>query len=204
MYERAMTFVEYVAFYGLSRSEGLVLRYLADAYKGLRQTVPEDARTEELSDLIEWLGELVRQVDSSLIDEWEKLRSGVGALVDVVPPAVTRNVRAFRVLARNALFRLVELCALRRYEELASLAPDVDWVAMLDAYYAEHDSIGIGPDARGPAFLILDERPDRWLLRQIFDDPADDRDWGITAEVDLAESDEAGVAVVHVTQAGQL
>ena len=66
MYERAMTFVEYVDFYGLSRSEGLVLRYLADAYKALRQTVPEDARTEELVDLIEWLGELVRQVDSSL------------------------------------------------------------------------------------------------------------------------------------------
>ena len=71
MYERAMTFAEYVGFYGLARSEGLVLRYLADAYKALRQTVPEEARTEELADLIEWLGELVRQVDSSLIDEWE-------------------------------------------------------------------------------------------------------------------------------------
>jgi superfamily II RNA helicase len=204
MYERAMTFVEYVAFYGLSRSEGLVLRYLADAYKGLRQTVPEEARTEELVDLIEWLGELVRQVDSSLIDEWEKLRSGVGGTVDIVPPAVTRNVRAFRVLARNALFRLVELCALRRYDELAAAAPDVDWKAMLDEYYEEHDSIGIGPDARGPAHLIIDEQPDRWLLRQILDDPAGDRDWGISAEVDLAESDEAGVAVLRVTHAGQL
>src|SRR5215472_12119908 len=73
MFERAMTFAEYVHFYGLSRSEGLVLRYLADAYKALRQTVPDEAKTEELSDLIEWLGELVRQVDSSLIDEWERL-----------------------------------------------------------------------------------------------------------------------------------
>ena len=75
MYERAMSFTEYIGFYGLSRSEGLVLRYLADAYKALRQTVPEEARTEELSDLIEWLGELVRQVDSSLLDEWERLRA---------------------------------------------------------------------------------------------------------------------------------
>ena len=75
MYERAMTFAEYVQFYGLARSEGLVLRYLADAYKALRQTVPEDAKTEELVDLIEWLGELVRQVDSSLLDEWEQLRN---------------------------------------------------------------------------------------------------------------------------------
>ena len=70
-----MTFTEYVGFYGLARSEGLVLRYLADAYQALRQTVPEDAKTEELIDLIEWLGELVRQVDSSLIDEWERLRN---------------------------------------------------------------------------------------------------------------------------------
>ena len=68
-----MTFVEYVGFYGLARSEGLVLRYLADAYKALRQTVPEDAKTEELLDIEEWLGELVRQVDSSLIDEWQRL-----------------------------------------------------------------------------------------------------------------------------------
>src|ERR1035437_4214520 len=74
MFERAMTFVEYVGFYGLTRSEGLVLRYLADAYKALRQTVPEDARTEDLTDLIEWLGELVRQGDSSFVHEWEGVR----------------------------------------------------------------------------------------------------------------------------------
>jgi hypothetical protein len=41
--ERHMTFVEYVGFYGLARSEGLVLRYLADAYKALNRTVPDDA-----------------------------------------------------------------------------------------------------------------------------------------------------------------
>src|ERR687884_472046 len=82
--ERAMTFTEYVGFYGLARSEGLVLRYLADAYQALRQTVPEDARTEELTDLIEWLGELVRQVDSSLLDEWERLRD------PSAPPTQTR------------------------------------------------------------------------------------------------------------------
>ena len=79
MYERAMTFVEYIGFYGLSRSEGLVLRYLADAYKALRQTVPDEGKTDELIDLIEWLGELVRQVDSSLIDEWERLRNPTDA-----------------------------------------------------------------------------------------------------------------------------
>ena len=73
MYERAMTFGEYVAFYGLTRSEGLVLRYLGDAYRALRQTVPERVRTDELEDIIEWLGAVVRQTDSSLLDEWEQL-----------------------------------------------------------------------------------------------------------------------------------
>ncbi|MBQ7804284.1 DEAD/DEAH box helicase, partial [Rhodococcus sp. (in: high G+C Gram-positive bacteria)] len=73
MIERAMTFAELISHYGLTRSEGLVLRYLADAYRALRQTVPAEARTEELEDIIEWLGELIRQVDSSLLDEWESL-----------------------------------------------------------------------------------------------------------------------------------
>ena len=75
LYERAMTFVDYIGYYGLARSEGLVLRYLSDTYKALNQTVPEEAKTAELYDLTEWLGELVRQVDSSLLDEWEQLRN---------------------------------------------------------------------------------------------------------------------------------
>jgi hypothetical protein len=212
MYERSMTFTEYIGFYGLSRGEGLVLRYLAGAYKALRQTVPEEARTEELTDLIEWLGELVRQTDSSLIDEWERLRSPAeeqAAPLDERPPPVTGNRRAFRVLVRNALFRRVELAALERYEELGELDAGTGWDAeawaeALEAYFAEHDEIGAGADARGPAMLIIDEKPGRWSVRQIFDDPAGDHDWGISAEVDLAASDAAGTAVLRVTDVGQL
>jgi superfamily II RNA helicase len=212
MYERAMTFVEYVGYYGLARSEGLVLRYLADAYKALRQTVPEEARTEELTDLIEWLGELVRQVDSSLIDEWERLRNPsaeTAAPADDRPPAVTGNPRAFRVLVRNAMFRRVELAALRRYDELGALDADAGWDAgawagVLDGYYGEHAEIGTGADARGPAMIIIDPQPGHWAVRQIFDDPAGDHDWGFSTVVDLAASDEAGTAVLRVTDAGQL
>ncbi|HEY7144753.1 MAG TPA: DUF3516 domain-containing protein [Streptosporangiaceae bacterium] len=212
MYERAMTFTEYTGYYGLARSEGLVLRYLADAYKALRQTVPEEARTEELADLIEWLGELVRQVDSSLIDEWEQLRNpadGPAAPLDDRPPAVTGNKRAFRVLVRNALFRRVELAALRRYDELGELDAGTGWDSgawadALEPYFGEHDDIGTGADARGPALLIIDEQPGQWLVRQILDDPAADHDWGISARVDLAASDEAGAAVLEVTDVGQL
>jgi superfamily II RNA helicase len=216
MYERAMTFVEYVGHYGLSRSEGLVLRYLADAYKALRQTVPEDAKTEELIDLIEWLGELVRQVDSSLIDEWERLRNptddpvaGAAGLTDARPPAVTTNTRAFRVLVRNALFRRVELAALRRYDELGALDAESGWDAdawaeALEPYFHEHDEIGTGPDARGPGLLLIDVQRDRWTVRQILDDPAGDHDWGISAAVDLAASDEVGAAVVRITDVGRM
>jgi superfamily II RNA helicase len=213
MFERAMTFVEYVSFYQLARSEGMVLRYLADAYKALRQTVPEEAKTEELGDLTEWLGELVRQVDSSLLDEWEKLTNPteevVSADADERVPAVTRNVRAFRVLVRNALFHRVQLAAARRYADLGALDRDAGWdtEAWADAlapYFEEHDEIRTGPDARGPRFLIINEREDRWEARQIFDDPAGDGDWGFTAEIDLAESDEIGAAAVRVLTAGQL
>jgi superfamily II RNA helicase len=212
MYERALSFVEFVGFYQLARSEGLVLRYLADAYKALRQTVPDEAKTEELTDLIEWLGELVRQVDSSLLDEWEKLREpGEELLAPAMkaPPKLTGNVRAFRVLVRNALFRRVELAALRRWHELGALDGESGWDAAaweeaLAPYFEEYDEIGTGPDARGPARLLIDQRPGRWLVRQILDDPAGDHDWGISAEVDLAASDEAGEAVVEVTAVDQL
>ncbi|TQS45411.1 DEAD/DEAH box helicase [Cryptosporangium phraense] len=214
MFERAMTFTEYVSFYSLARSEGLVLRYLADAYRAMRQTVPEEARTEELSDLIEWLGELVRQVDSSLIDEWERLTNPGEEIAEVSPlderpAAVTRNTRAFRVLVRNAMFRRVELAAIRHWWELADLDDasgwDADaWEEAMTPYFEEYATIGTGPDARGPAFLQIEIEPEQWLVRQTFDDPAGDRDWGISAAVDLQASDEAGVAVLTITDVGPL
>ncbi|MFI1991865.1 DEAD/DEAH box helicase [Actinoplanes sp. NPDC020271] len=211
MYERAMTFTEYVSFYGLSRSEGLVLRYLADAYRALRQTVPEDARTEELGDLIEWLGELVRQVDSSLLDEWERLRNP-GAEVEEVriddkPPAVTRNIRAFKVLVRNAMFRRVELAALSRYQELGELDGEHGWTAdrwreAIDEYFDEYDRLGTGPSARGPQLLQIEQGTTTWTVRQVFEDPDGDHDWGIDATVDLEASDEIGGAAITIVAVG--
>ncbi|SFQ22637.1 Superfamily II RNA helicase [Amycolatopsis arida] len=215
MYERAMNFVEYVNFYQLARSEGLVLRYLANTYDALRHTVPDEAKTEPLRDLIEWLGELVRQVDSSLLDEWEALRhpDTAGppdrAALPEGPPPVTANERAFRVLVRNELFRRVELAARRDHTTLGELDAGSGWDAeawadALDDYFAEHDEIGTGADARGPALLLIEREPDVWRVRQIFDDPAGDHDWGISAEIDLAASDEAGHAVVRIVDVDQL
>jgi hypothetical protein len=216
MFEKSMTFVEYVSHYQLARSEGLVLRYLADAYRALRQTVPDEAKTEELADIEEWLGELVRQVDSSLLDEWEALAAGAGTgdeieapSLDTGPAGVTGNVRAFRVLVRNALFRRVELAALRRFDLLGELDREAGWDAeawrqALSPYFAEYSDIGIGPNARSPQLLTITEEPERWLVRQVLDDPAGDRDWAIMAEVDLAASDEEGAAVVWVTDVAPL
>ncbi|MEC3979480.1 DEAD/DEAH box helicase [Amycolatopsis sp. H20-H5] len=216
MYERAMNFVEYVGFYALSRSEGIVLRYLGDTYNALRHTVPDEAKTEGLQDLIEWLGELVRQVDSSLLDEWEALRNPgdeedphAPPKLPEGPPPVTANERAFRVLVRNQLFRRVELASRRAYYALAELDGSDGWDAdawedALEGYFEEHDTLGIGPDARGPALLMIDQEPGVWHVRQIFDDPAGDHDWGISADVDLAASDEAGAAVMTIARVDQL
>jgi hypothetical protein len=200
MYERVMTFADYVRHYELARAEGLVLRYLTDAYKGMVQTVPEDAKTDDVYDLTEWLKETVRQTDSSLLDEWEKLRDGVPSAAEVAaheppsePPRLTANVRAFRLMVRNEAFRRVELLARRRDDELAeAMAP----------YWQRHDSIGTGADARGPALFHVTEGPTTWQVRQVLDDPHGDHDWALTLEVDLAASDEAGQPVVTAARVG--
>ena len=210
LYERAMTFVEYIGFYKLQRSEGLVLRYLSDAFRAARQTIPDEAKTEELIDIIEWLGELVRQVDSSLLDEWEELSNPTLTADDAVPvlppepKGVTTNLRAFRVLVRNAMFRRVQLAALERYDELGELDSasgfDADrWANALDPYFEEHEWIGTDQDARSSAMLVVDESPTVWSVRQILADPAGDHDWSISALVDLEQSRADGVAVVRVT-----
>lgn len=214
MWERAMTFREYVSVYGLVRSEGSVLRYLSDAFKALRSGVPATARTEELTDVVEWLGELVRQVDSSLLDEWEQLTSpdqphDVPVAVPARPRPLTGNERAFTAMVRNALFRRVELFARRDWNALGELDSGSGWTAerwedVIEDYFAEHDDVGIGPDARGPALLIIDRQPGLWRVRQILDDPAEDRDWGIEVEVDLEASDEEGAAVLRLVDAGRL
>ncbi|HEX6425331.1 MAG TPA: DUF3516 domain-containing protein [Acidimicrobiales bacterium] len=227
LFERAMTFTDYIGHYGLARSEGLVLRYLTDAYKGLVQNVPEDAKTDELLDLTEWLGELVRQVDSSLLDEWEQLRHpqpdeapgprAEGRIVDpdrahetampAPPQGVTANVRAFRLMVRNELFLWVELLSRRAYADLAARLPDREWTAealadVMAPYWAEHDAVGIGPDARSGALLRVVESPDGWTVRQALDDPAGHRNWAVTARIDLRASDDVGGPVVALVSIG--
>ena len=209
MSERALTFGEYVAFHKVQRSEGLLLRYLSDAYRALRQTVTESARTEEFADVVEWLGEIVRMTDSSLLDEWEALTDPSRAddhFVEAPVRPLTGNPRAFRTLVRNAMFRRVQLIAdddvaeLERLEladPAATLTGD-DWDDAIGRYYDEHDEVLLDADARGPAFLRIEEHGRRWHVRQIISDPAGNHDWQIEAEVDLDASDDAEALVLHV------
>ena len=211
MYERAMTFADFTGYYGLARSEGLILRYLSDAFRAARQTIPEALKTEELQDVIEWLGEVVRQVDSSLLDEWEAMVNPVGEGIAAVAPkpvaSVVLNVRAFRVLVRNEMFRRVQLAAREGWDVLGELDAtsgfDADrWASAMEGYFDEYDTLDTGGDARGPALIEISEGTATWTVRQIFSDPAGDHDWGISAIVDLVESAASGCAVITVTAVG--
>jgi hypothetical protein len=184
MYERGLTFTEFVAFYGLARSEGLLLRYLSNAYRALRHTVPEEVKTDELDEITEWLGETVRQTDSSLLDEWEALTdpqsiaraaAAMAAGEAPAPPRpITANTRAFTVMIRNAMFQKVRLAARDATVELAQLeaaaAALTDpptkvtmtadaWETALGDYWDEYDSMEAGPVARSPQLLMIDENP---------------------------------------------
>src|SRR5215204_6767314 len=227
MYESGRTFTEFVSYYGVARSEGLVLRYLSDAYRALRQTVPERIRTEALDDIIEWLGETVRQIDSSLLDEWEALtdpdafaRATAAQLTGEPPPPprpITANQRAFRVMVRNAMFQKVQLAARDRFAELGELETAAAalsepparpamtaavWEERLGAYWDEHETMGSGPAARAPELLMVDRSAvggdgRTWTARQIIDDPEGHHDWAILATVDLDASDAAGEPVIR-------
>lgn len=111
-------------------------------------------------------------------------------------------------MVRNALFRRVELFARRRWADLGELDGGSGWSAQRwqeigEEYFDEHADVGIGPDARGPALLIIERHPGQWRVRQILDDPAGHHDWGFVAEVDLEASDEEGAAVLRLVDAGR-
>ena len=208
MLENAMTFSDLVATYGLARSEGVILRYLTDAWRTLKQSIPDEYNTPELEDIVIWLGELIRQVDSSLVDEWAQM-AGEDSPIDQDtvdrelafgvedPTALTANRRAFTIMVRNYMFRLVQLFALEKEDHLAELLDYLDEVpgfgAILDDYFDEYDDIDSGPEARGPEFFRLGDTDSRaWSVRQIIKDPDGDHAYQFVATVDLDASDEAG------------
>ncbi|MDP7598203.1 MAG: DUF3516 domain-containing protein [Acidimicrobiales bacterium] len=213
MYELGFNFRQYVEHHGLKRSEGVVLRYLTQAYKAVVQNVPDEEKTEELRDLEAWLGETVRQVDSSLIDEWEKLRNpdpdDTGPVEGAEPerPDVTTSTRAFRVMVRNEVFRWVQLLSRRSGEATDVLAEvpavgDTTWNAdsireAIAPYWDDHPVMPTDSHARGSEFFVLDDSDTyNWPVTQTIADPEGFNEWVLEGRVDLAASREKGRAVV--------
>jgi len=198
MVEKFMTFGDYVREYELQRSEGLVLRYLSEAYKTLVQTVPETYRDDALLDVIAFLRATVRGVDSSLVDEWERLRDpsyqalpGADPRAALGPPPPWADPRAFAARIRNELHALLVALARRDHEAaLAALAPGSEWTAArleaeLAPYWAAHPSIDTTPAARRPHNTFVKElTPRRWEAIQRIVDEAGEVDWMIQCEID--------------------
>ena len=206
MLEGANDFKGYIQKLNIARSEGILLRYLAEAFRSLDRTVPVAKRNEQLEDIISWLGFMVRSVDSSLVDEWEA--AGDPAALDVAPPSAANRVVADRrgvtLLVRNALIRRVTLAARDHYDQLGELDADFGmtatrWERALDAYYEQHEEILTDADARSSAMLSIDEADEQaahvWHVHQIFADEDGDHDFGIKADLDLDATQEEGEAV---------
>jgi len=226
MYESFMSFSEYVREYGLERVEGVLLRYLSDVYKALMQTVPKWARTEAVEDVTTYFGAIVRQVDASLLDEWERMKSP-GERIEARPdtddlePAgskdITGDKRGFTVLVRNEIFRFVRALARKGYAEAArvmspegeaaTLGAEVREAARFEAelapYFAEHASIRVDPEARSPKHMAIEEGDVTWRVRQALLDPEEDNDWFFTATVDLEQSRAAARPVLTLERFGR-
>ncbi len=200
MLTEAMTIVEYINHHGLKRSEGVLLRYLTDVYKGLIQNVPADVRTGEIDEVIDWLGVVIRTVDSSLIDEWERLRSPdeTSAAPAPPPPSVPfTQTRAFAVLVRNRMWRFVEDLAFYRPGALPLEGAEERFAP----YWDEHDTVEIDSDARSADKLFWD--PTTGLVEQVISDPDGYDEWRLSGEIDLAASDESGEVVLTLTELGR-
>jgi superfamily II RNA helicase len=226
MYENFMSFSEYVREYGLERVEGVLLRYLSDVYKALVQTVPKWARTDAVDDVATYFGAIVRQVDASLLDEWERMKNPAARIelrpdTDELEPAgsqdITKDKRGFLVLVRNEIFRFVRSIARRDYAEAARVMSAPAEVAVMGAevreaarieaelgpFFADHPAIRVDPEARAPKYLVVEQGDASWRVRQTILDPEEDNDWFFEASIDLERSREAARPVLVFERFGR-
>ena len=211
MLETGCDFKSYIAQYKIARCEGILLRYLTEAYRSLDRTVPVERRTEELDDIVSWLGLVVRSVDSSLVDEWANAGMEPGAAPIKHGDEVVADRRGMTLMVRNTLFQRVRLAALDRADALGDL--DVDWgfgesrwARVLDAFYEAHEDLLTDADARSTAFLEIDESDEQtdhvWHVHQVFHDSDGDHDFGIMADVDLDATQDGDGIVFKNYRAG--
>lgn len=213
MIESANDFKSYIQALGIARFEGILLRYLSEAWRTLDRTVPPEKRDTRLDEICAWLGLMVRSVDSSLVDAWESAGTaddeGPGAFE--ASDAVVHDRRGLTLLVRNALFRRQSLAARRDAEALGALDGDWGygervWRQVLDNLYAEHEEVLLDGDARSSAFFSIDESDEEtdhvWHVTQVFSDSEGDHDFRITADVDLDATQESDGVVFKDYRAG--
>lgn len=200
LFEKCMTFNDYVKEYGLQRSEGVLLRYLSDAYKTLVQNVPEAARDEALEDIAAFLHATLKRTDSSLLAEWEALRDGVqvpvaqpDAEVPLPKKDIAKDLKALKARVRAELHQFVRLLAKRAWEDAAEALPSESELcdakaleAALEPYWATHAAIDVTPRARQPVLTqLIEEAPRLWVVRHALMSPDGEQDWYLEGVVDL-------------------
>jgi superfamily II RNA helicase len=195
MLESGETFGGFIHRYKIERSEGLLLRYLSDAWRTLDRSLADEAYTPMVEDVVTWLGDLIRATDASLLEEYRLLSGGPVVTYEApTAPGPLGPPRAWRTAVRTALFAWVEMLARHAYDQLGARTewPSYQLANALTPYWAEHGSISIDTDARANALFTITEEPGRWIVRQQLVDPEDSGEWSITATVDLAEAFDNG------------
>ena len=211
----------------MQRAEGVLLRHLNSVFKVLAQTVPDTAKNDSVREMELYLGTMIRQVDSSLLDEWEKMRDPnyrPGETAEVRPPGageaaadITRDPKAFTAAIRNKIFTFVRGLVIGDYESaLANLVSPLDaggqaWNAArlqltLEAYHSDHERICLEPDARNAQHTYVLPAEDRqtWRVQQMLVDPEAHNDWVAEFEVDLGESKKSGEPTLRLRRIGSL
>jgi hypothetical protein len=226
MFEEFRSFSDYIRLYELQRVEGLLLRHLNGVYKVLRSTVPTAFKTEPLEEMEQYLGTMIRQVDSSLLDEWEKLRNPAATprpdLPEVRPPGaeeaaqdVTRDTRGFTAAIRTRVFALLRAWsdedfagALEGLTTVDSLG-DGPWTtdrlkAAWAEYHADHERIRLDPEARNlkHTHVVISEDRRSWRVDQVLVDPDEANDWVFEVRVDLAASRAAQAPHLQLVRIG--
>ncbi len=227
MFEQFRSFADYIKDYELQRAEGLLLRHLSRVHKVLTQTVPDAAKNDAVREMELYLGTMIRQVDSSLIDEWEKMRDPNYqplAKAEVRPPGaeeadkdITRDTKNFTATIRNRTFTFLRGLVIGDFEQaMAALdspeQPDNEpWTAerlraATDAYYAEHEYICLDPNARNIRHTYVTPSEDKrtWRVQQMLVDPEEQNDWVAEFEIDLAQSRAAGKPFLRLRKLGKL
>ena len=214
MFEQYLSFTEYVREYSLERGEGLLLRYLSEVYRALVQTVPTHIKTDEVFELELYFGAMIRAVDSSLIDEWERLKQGdvrptrIELTEELDKNDVTKDGRAFTVLVRNATFALVRYLSFRNHEGvLTGLEPSTEWtVRSLDEtmapFWVEHNQLLTTPKARSTEHFTIEKSEHAWRVKQVMLDDHENHDWYLDANIDLETARKAGQPIIKLLYIG--